>query len=86
MLLGWRERRGKLLLLLMGLGPLGAGRTRHDERRATDLPVVFVVAAGSGRVGAGDGVVGQVRIVWVMYLDDVFGGHETGLCGLREWR
>lgn len=49
--------------LLMGLGPLGAGRSRHDGRRVTNLPVVFVVAAGSGRVGAGDGVVGQVRVV-----------------------
>lgn len=62
-LLGWRVRRRGDVQLLMGLGPLGAGRTRHDKRRVTDLPVVFVVAAGSGRVGAGDGVVGQVRIV-----------------------
>lgn len=63
MLLGWRERGGGNLGLLMGLGALGAGRSRHDGRRVSNLPVVFVVAAGSGRVGAGDGVVGQVRIV-----------------------
>ena len=54
--LGWRQRRRGELLVLVGLGPLGAGRTRHDEKRDTVLPVVVVVvvvvvAAGSGRRG-----------------------------------
>jgi len=78
MLLGWRKRRrGELLVLLVGLGPLGAGRTRHDRRRVAVLPDVLVVVAGSESVGAGVGVVGQVR--FLVYL----GLGWVGLAGVR---
>src|SRR5258706_1364873 len=59
MLLGWRVRRRGDLQLLMGLGPLGAGRSRHDKRRVTTYPSCSSSRRAVGVSGRGVGAGGQ---------------------------